>query len=239
MISATRGLSASSWEGGAGAEPAVQKWASGCFRHSRPFPTTYTTSTTACWHGELHLTTTACWHGELHLTTTARRRPTAPPASPLPPLAYTVTVLDCQLRALREKHALFAHHGLFEWATSGVRLEWRTDWIDCERSLFTPCSWLRRRHVKQSWVCSAVSSVALHGLPCGQRIEYRTRNSEAGCSIPSLASDCGQQSTVFSRHFTEDCLKYGKFWVIDKFSYKLLINTALCVKRYVHIFDIV
>ena len=28
----------------------------------------------------------------------------------------------------------------------------------------------------------------------GQRIEYRKRNSEAGCSIPSLASDSSQQS---------------------------------------------
>ena len=27
-----------------------------------------------------------------------------------------------------------------------VCLEWRTDWIDCERSLFTLCSWLRRRN---------------------------------------------------------------------------------------------
>ena len=26
-----------------------------------------------------------------------------------------------------------------------VSLEWRTDWIDCERSLFTLCSWLRRK----------------------------------------------------------------------------------------------
>ena len=76
-----------------------------------------------------------------------------------------------------------------------VRLEWRTDWIDCECSLFTPCSWLRRRNVKQSSVASAALSEALHGLPeadhSEQRIEYRTRNSEAGCSIPSLASDCG------------------------------------------------
>ena len=29
----------------------------------------------------------------------------------------------------------------------------------------------------------------------GQRIEYRKRNSEAGCSIPSLASDSSQQSS--------------------------------------------
>ena len=79
-----------------------------------------------------------------------------------------------------------------------VHLEWRTDWIDCERSLFTPCSWLRRRNVKKkkkSSVASAASSVAVHGLPeadhCEQRFEYRTRNSEASCSIPSLASDCG------------------------------------------------
>ena len=74
-----------------------------------------------------------------------------------------------------------------------VRLEWQTDWIDCERSLFTPCSWLRR-NVKKSSVASAASSVVLHGLPeadhCEQRIEYRTRNSEAS-SIPSLTLDCG------------------------------------------------
>ena len=30
-----------------------------------------------------------------------------------------------------------------------VRLEWQTDWIDCERPLFTPCSLLRRRNVKK------------------------------------------------------------------------------------------
>ena len=76
-----------------------------------------------------------------------------------------------------------------------VRLEWRTDWIDCERSLFTPCSWLRRFFFFLIIGTSAASSVAVHGLPeadhCEQRIEYRTRNSEASCSIPSLASDCG------------------------------------------------
>jgi len=48
---------------------------------------------------------------------------------------------------------------------------------------------------KKSLVASAASSVALHGLPeadhCEQRIEYRTRNSEASCSIPSIVSDCG------------------------------------------------
>ena len=73
-----------------------------------------------------------------------------------------------------------------------VSLEWRTDWIDCELSLFTPCSRLRRRNVKKQKKTKkhhAASSVALHGLQdhCGQRIEYRTRNSEAGCAIPSLA----------------------------------------------------
>ena len=77
-------------ERGRWAEPAVQKWVS-CFHHSRPFPTTSTISTTACWHGELHLTRRApshtessisprrpadtessISHGELHLT---RRAP--------------------------------------------------------------------------------------------------------------------------------------------------------------------
>ena len=57
---------------------------------------------------------------------------------------------------------------------------------------------LRSRNVKINKIISvdsAASSVALHGLPeadhCQQRIEYRTRNSEASRSIPSLASDCG------------------------------------------------
>ena len=53
----------------------------------------------------------------------------------------------------------------------------------------------RKEKEKKSSVASAASSAALHGLPEAdhreQRIEYRTRNSEAGCSIPSLASDCG------------------------------------------------
>ena len=31
-----------------------------------------------------------------------------------------------------------------------VRLEWRTDWIDCQRSSFVPCSWLKRRNVNKN-----------------------------------------------------------------------------------------
>ena len=44
---------------------------------------------------------------------------------------------------------LFSRTTVFWWGHMRcVRLEWRTDWIDCERSLFTPCSWLQRRNVK-------------------------------------------------------------------------------------------
>ena len=49
--------------------------------------------------------------------------------------------------------------------------------------------------LKKSLVASATLSVVFHGLSeadhCRQRIKYRTRNSEAGCSIPSLTLDCG------------------------------------------------
>ena len=44
--------------------------------------------------------------------------------------------------------------------------------------------------------CCIVSSVScLTKSKRGQRIEYRRRNSEAGCSISSLASDSSQQSS--------------------------------------------
>ena len=115
--------------------------------------------------------------------------------------AWTYTILDCQT-ALYTKNTFFFFffyscilQSFWQGHMRCVCLEWQTDWIDCELSLFTR-SWLRRRNViKKSSVASATSSVALHGLPeadhCEQRIKYRTRNSEASYSIPSLTLDCG------------------------------------------------
>ena len=111
--------------------------------------------------------------------------------------AWTCIIYAGLPAALYARETLHFFHALrsFWWGHMWcVRLEWRTEGkIDCERSLFIPCSWLRI-NVKKSSVASVSSSVAFHGLPdtdhCGQRIEYRTRNSEAGCSIPSFASDC-------------------------------------------------
>ena len=70
------------------------------------------------------------------------------------------------------------------------------DWLNRLRAFIIYTVFLiKKMKSKKSSVASAASSVALHGLPeadhCKQRIEYRTRNSEASCSIPSLASDCG------------------------------------------------
>ena len=113
-----------------------------------------------------------------------------------------------------------------------VRLEWRTDWIDCERSLFTPCSWLRRRNVKNPSVASAASSVALHGLPeadhCEQRIEYRTRIAKPVTLFhhSHRIVDSSQQSSPSIS--PKNCFKYGKFWGVDNFSYRLDRSTALC-----------
>ena len=175
MISATRGLSASSWEGGAGAEPAVQKWASGCFRHSRTFPTTYTTSTTACWHGELHLTTTACWHGELHLTTTACWhgelhltktacwRPTAPPASPLPPLAY-IDILCVKLPDARFAQKTRPFRAPRSFWMGHIRCAFgMADWLNRLRAFIIYTVFLiKKKKCKKSLVASATSSVAFH-----------------------------------------------------------------------------
>ena len=117
--------------------------------------------------------------------------------------AWSYTKLDCQTTLCARNTSFFRPRTTVFLAGPHavcIRLEWRTDWIDCERSSFTPCSWLRRRNErkkskkkekkkkKKSSVASAASSVALHGLPeadhCEQKIEYRTRNSEASCSIP-------------------------------------------------------
>ena len=161
-------------ERGRWAEPAVQKWVS-CFHHSRPFPTTSTTSTTACWHGELHLTRRAPSHHDGLLTRRAPshtessispRRPANTESSISPwrpadaPLHHSLTttatgyrhwpVLCVELPAARyaqKTHTPISRTTAFS-RTSSVRLEWRTDWIDCGRSLFTPCSWLRRNKYK-------------------------------------------------------------------------------------------
>ena len=36
------------------------------------------------------------------------------------------------------------YYGLWVGPHACLNLEWLTEWINCERSLFTPCSWLRR-----------------------------------------------------------------------------------------------
>ncbi len=141
--------------------------------------------------------------------------------------AWTYTILDCQL--------FFFFFFFFFWFF--VFVFWvfwfgMEDWLNrlqafiiytvfsikqkCDDYflIFCCCCWS---------VASAASSVALHGLPeadhCGQRIEYKTRNSEAGCSIVSyrIADSSRQSSPGIS---PKDCFKYGKFWGVDNFSYK-------------------
>ena len=193
-------------ERGRWAEPAVQKWVS-CFHNSRPFPTTSSTSTTACWHGELHLTRRAPSHHDGLLTRRAPSHheglltPHCITASPLPPLATATgyrhwPVLCVELPAARyaqKTHAHFAHYGLFAHVQCAFGM---ADWLNRLRAFIIYTVFLiKKKKCKKSTVSSAASSVALHGLPkadhCGQRIEYRTRNSEDSCSIPSLASVCG------------------------------------------------
>ena len=89
----------------------------------------------------------------------------------------------------------FAHYGRVGGATSCVSV-----WNGGRTESTVSVHYLHRvldyeEMLKKSSVASAASSVALHGLPkadhLGQRIEYKTRNSEADFSVPSLVSDCG------------------------------------------------
>ena len=61
-----------------------------------------------------------------------------------------------------------------------VSLFGMTDWIDCERSLFTPCSWLRRSNVKKiiGSLCCIVSSASWLTRSRSLLAEDRIQNQE-------------------------------------------------------------
>ena len=78
------------------------------------------------------------------------------------------------------------------------------------------------------------ASCAHYGLLVGPHAGWGSNTEpEQRSSIPSLASDCRKQSTISSRHSTEDCFKYGQFWGAGNFSYKLIHSVLyVSVKRY-------
>ena len=128
-----------------------------------------------------------------------------------------------------------------------VRLEWRTDWIDCERSLFTPCSLLRRRNVKQSSVASAASSVALHGLPetslrAEDWIQSQEQRSQLLYSITRIRLWIAVDSLLQVSHLkTASNMVSSEVSIISRINWYIDRSTAvLCVsvKRHIRIFDI-
>ena len=123
--------------------------------------------------------------------------------------AWTCT-LDCQLRAMRENPPPPPLHpgvlrSFLGGATCGVSV-WKGGLSRLRAFL------IKKKKCKKSSAASAASSVALRSLPeadhCGQRIEYRTRNREAGCAVPSLVDSSSQSSPDIS---PKDCFKYRKF----------------------------
>ncbi len=87
--------------------------------------------------------------------------------------------------ALETSFLYFSSHVLRSFWRGHMRclcLEWRTDWIDCEHSLFTPCSWLRRRNVNKSSVyyshCCIVSNASWLTRSRSLRAEDRIQNQE-------------------------------------------------------------
>ena len=66
--------------------------------------------------------------------------------------AWSYTKLDCQMTLCARNTSFFRPSTTVFLAGPHavcIRLEWRTDWIDCVRSSFTPCSWLRRRNERK------------------------------------------------------------------------------------------
>ena len=91
---------------------------------------------------------------------------------------------------------LLAYYSLFGGATCVVPV-WNGGLTESTASkfiIYTVFLIKKKKCKKKKKKKSSVASVALYGSPeadhCEQRFEYRTRNSEASCSIPSLASDC-------------------------------------------------
>ena len=72
--------------------------------------------------------------------------------------AMDLYTLDCQLCA---RNTFFrALRSSWVGTIQRVHLEWRIDWIDCELSLFTPCSWLRRNVKIISSHCYIIGSTS-------------------------------------------------------------------------------
>ena len=94
-------------------------------------------------------------------------------------------ILDCQLRAMPYIYKFRALWSFWWGRMQYVRLEWRTDWIDCEHSLFTPCSWLRR-NVKKiiGSLCCIVGSALWLTKSRSLRTEDRGSNTELGIAKP-------------------------------------------------------
>ena len=67
-----------------------------------------------------------------------------------------------------------------------VSLEWRTDWINCECSLFTSCSWLRRRNKNKiiSSLCCIVGNTSWLIKSRSLRAEDWVQNPEPGIAKP-------------------------------------------------------
>ena len=66
--------------------------------------------------------------------------------------AWSYTKLDCQTTLCARNTSFFRPRTTVFLAGPHavcIRLEWRTDWIDCEHSSFTPCSWLGRRNERK------------------------------------------------------------------------------------------
>ena len=137
---------------------------------------------------------------------------------------------------MHEKHfssffLFFASYGLLVGRC--VRLGWRTDWIDCESSSFTPCCWLRSRNVKKiiGSLCRTIGSVSWLTTE-KQVIAGRGSNTEPGTGKPAalfhhlhrIVDSSWQSSPDIS---LKNYFKYSKFWGVDNFSYKLIIQCCV------------
>ena len=134
--------------------------------------------------------------------------------------AWTYTILDWQMTLCARNTSfflffLFSRTTVFLAGPHAVCPFGMADWLNRLRAfiIYTVFLIKKKKCKKKSSVASAASSVALHGLPeadhCEQRIEYRTRNSEASSLFHNshrIVDSSRQSSPGIS---PKDCFRYG------------------------------
>ena len=131
--------------------------------------------------------------------------------------------------AMQEKYFLLGPHAVCPFGIA--------DWLNRLRAFIIYTVFLiKKKKCKKSSVASAASSIALHGLP-KQITAGRGSNTEPGIAKPVALFHHSHRIVDSSRQSSpnispKDCFKCSKFWGVDNYSYKLIIQLrGLCQRE--------